>query len=178
MEAVKTVLFLLSILVALLTAGLVAVGGGDGRWEHEGIHRLNFPPQDVFEWVSEPQHRPRWIEGLRTSEEPIEGLQAGAVIVEKFEVDGVRHERRLEITDIEYGKRFAYTTTWDGVDYGLTYEFAPLHSAKKTKIDFTATVQYHGFWPRLMEPVLAGAVREQLYADLERLTSELAATGY
>ena len=127
--------------------------------------------------MSEPKHRTRWIEGLRSSEEPFEGIQAGAVIEEEIEIDGVRHKRRLEITDVEYGKRFAFKTSWDGVDRELAYEIAPLNSAKKTVINFRASVQYHGLWPRLIEPVLAGSVRERLYTDLERLSAELTATG-
>ena len=178
MEVAKSILFVLCILLALAAAGLVAVGGADGTWKHEGIHRVPHSREDIFEWLSTPDRREQWIEGLRSSKESLQGVREGAVIHEQIEVDGVRYDRDVRITAYEPYDRFAYETSWDGVDYAVTYQLAPNRTQRKSVVNFTCEVQYHGFWRKLIEPVLAAPVRERLYSDLDRLSEALTNAGY
>ena len=174
MEALKTVLFVIVLLAGLLTAGLVVVGGGDGHWEHEGIARFPSRSGDVFDWLTGPSYRVKWIDGLVKSQGPAGGVVPGARIAEVIEIDGVRHARVLEVTEVDYGRVFAYRTTCDGVDYEVRYELSALNTARKTRVDFGVTAEYHGFWRKLIEPVLTHALRGRLDRDLDTLATMLA----
>ena len=174
MEALKTVVFLLVILLGLMTVGLVVAGGGDGHWEDKRIARVPTRQQFVFDWLVDPEHRVKWIEGLQESHNPEHRMRKGSRLREVIEIEGERYERTLEVTELVQDKVFAYSTSYGDVDYTIRYELSPLNTARKTRLEVTVTAQYHGLWRKLFEPVLARTLDVRIDQDLETLATKLA----
>ena len=53
-------MLLVSIVVVATIAVLLAASGGDGKFEHKGLTRVEHPKEEVFEFLSRVENLPEW----------------------------------------------------------------------------------------------------------------------
>lgn len=172
MDLLKPLALIVSTLLVLATALLTVIGGADGRWEHEGLVKVQAPPDRVFEYLTDPEMRMRWVGGLVDSEaDPVGRVDEDSCLRETIEVDGQRGNRVLEVTDFQAGSVFAYRTSEGGVDIEMRFTIGAHLSGKRSRIDYHCTAQYPGWKAKVIEPILGHARLSEIEADFERLAA-------
>lgn len=175
METIKSLGLILSVLLALAAAIVTVSGGGDGLWEHDGIVKISAPREQVFEWLTDPEKRQKWVVGLVDSKADRPGwLKEGSRVRETIEVDGERRERILEVTEFEHGSHFAYRTTENGVEITMRYAVGVHLSGARTRIDYTCLAQYPGMLARVIEPILGQRRLSRMQEGFDRLAERVA----
>lgn len=163
----------------LLITGGAAVGllliasGGDGAFEHKGLARVEHSREDVFTWMSDPELRVQWIEGLSTSRSDALRVEKGARLREVVDQDGTRHERTIDVLEAEFGQIFAIRITEPGRTLEVHYRLSPNQSGKRTRVDYTLSGRFDAWWARVWEPFMTADLIEELEADLARLDERL-----
>ncbi len=177
MDTVKSLGMILSILLSITAGLLTMAGGGDGLWKHTGIVTVSAPPDVVFEWLTNPERRKTWIEGMTESRSSSPGrLEKGSRLEETLRLDGKLQVRTVEITEFEEGTVFAYTTTVEGAVVELRYLVGNNMSGRKSRIDYTCSVQFPGVLARVIEPILGHGELGRMEADFARLQQGCSAT--
>ena len=175
MEQLKNVLVLLTI-PALLSVGLLWIaGGGDGVYHHEGILRFDQAPQTVYEWLTEPEHRVEWVDGLASSACDRRAIEPGAVLREVVRDADGRRERDVEVLAAEDGRAFGYAWREPGRTVEVRIQVGVLNSGRKTRLDYQATCSYDAWWARIAEPILGARFIRDLEADFSRLDAAMRA---
>src|SRR5918911_4268790 len=132
------------------------------------IHR---PVEEVFAYVSDVEHGPRYTAGQReahrTSSGPI-GVGSTFATVGTFP----RRAAAFEITEYELNRRLAWKAT-SGARATTTWGFQP--SGPSTRITFTRVADPHGLF-RMPQSLLEGFVNRQVDQDLGALKELLAVT--
>ena len=170
MDILKSLGLILSVLVALATGVLLIGGGGDGRWEHEGVMQVEARRELVHEWLTDPVKRQRWVTGLVDCKaDPPGWLREGTRLLETIEIDGQRRTRTLEVTEIEDGVGFAYHTWDEGVEIEMRYEVGVLFTGGKSRIRYTCSAQYPGWLAKVIEPILGHQRLSAMQEDFDRL---------
>lgn len=169
MEILKT----LGLLLVLGAVGsgvvLFLVGGGDGRWEAERMLKLGASPDRVFELLTEPSERERWVVGLRRSTCESTRVAEGSVLKETRLVDGREIEVVLEVTSYVPGQHFAYRAEIDGVPIEMSYRLAAHLSGQRCRVDYACSAQFSGTWAKLIEPLLGASLLSRIEDDHEHL---------
>jgi uncharacterized protein YndB with AHSA1/START domain len=128
------------------------------------IHR---PLEEVFAYLSDVEHGPRYISGQReahkTSSGPM-GVGTTFVTSGKF----LRRGTTCEVTEYEPNLRLAWQAT-SGARAATTWDFQP--SGPSTRITFTRVADAHGFFrvPRSLLQELANGRVDQDLATLKEL---------
>ena len=170
LETIKTLLALALVAALLGCGGLWVVGGGDAYFEHEGIHRIAKPADEVFKWMTKPDLRRQWVSDLvGTKKNTPGGLDTGTKFTEEFDFGDGRTSQRVQVTGFEPDSLYAVKTTTEDYVLEVTYKFGALHTGKKTRVDFRIEVQFEGGWSKLFEPILAHRLRSRIEDDLEAL---------
>jgi len=168
-----------NILLMLLLAGVAAAvlllvaSGGDAAFEHKGIARVEHAKEDVFEWLSDPELRVQWVDGLTTSKTDAAEVEKGVTLREVVGEGADRHERTLEVLEAEFGSVFSVRITEPGRTLQVQYRLSPNQSGKRTRVDYVLSGQFEAWWARVWEPFLSADLIEELEADLERLNQHL-----
>lgn len=174
MEILK-ILLVFTVLGALLVAGILTVaGGGDGVWQHEGLRTVPAPNVRVFELLTDPDQRELWVEGLVDSRlESGRYVEQGSRLHETLEIDGVRRQRVLEAALCDEPKSLTWRSVEDGVAIEISYRMAAHLTGKQTKLETTCKATFPGWWARIGEPLLGGALLERFESDLDRLEAHV-----
>jgi uncharacterized protein YndB with AHSA1/START domain len=128
------------------------------------IHR---PLEEVFAYLSDVEHGPRYISGQReahkTSSGPM-GVGTTFVTSGKF----LRRGTTCEVTEYEPNLRLAWQAT-SGARAATSWDFQP--SGPSTRITFTRVADAHGFFrvPRSLLQELANGRVDQDLATLKEL---------
>jgi uncharacterized protein YndB with AHSA1/START domain len=132
------------------------------------IHR---PVEEVFAYLSDVEHGPRYISGEReahkTSSGPM-GIGTTFTTSSKY----LRRGATFEITQYEPGRRLAWQAT-SGSGPTTTWDFQP--SGPSTRITFTRVADAHGLF-RLPRSLLQELTNRRVDQDLARLKELLAVT--
>jgi hypothetical protein len=169
MEAIRSILLVLTILGALAVAGLVIVGGYDGRYEGDRMIKINRRGSEVFEWLLVADKREQWVAGLSHSDAPVSAPNPGVKWSEVYAVDGLDVERTIEVTQYVEDKRIGYKTSLEGVAFEIVYELGAHTTGRKTLITATYHVEWEGSWNKLVEPVLSSRVLSRIEGELARM---------
>jgi uncharacterized protein YndB with AHSA1/START domain len=132
------------------------------------IHRS---VEDVFTYLSDVGHGPRYISGQREAHKTSAGpMCIGAT----FATTGKFLHRRAtnEVTEYEPNRRFAWKST-SGARETTTWGFEP--SGPSTRVTFTRVADATGL-VRLAEPVMKGLANGRVDNDLGALKELLAVT--
>jgi uncharacterized protein YndB with AHSA1/START domain len=173
METLKSILFVLMIPLLGTAALLLVAGGGDGEFEDTGIVTIDHPQDLVFEWLTKPEHRKEWIEGLTSSRCDARDVEAGATLKEVVDEGDGPQDRTVEVLQAEYGALVKLRVTEPGRVYEVSYALSVHRSSRRTRIDVSTKGTLEGWWARLVEPILSARIEERIEADLVRLAEKL-----
>lgn len=176
MEALRNLSLILATIAGLLLAGLTAIGGADGRWEHEGMFRVGNAPARTFAWLTEPENRMQWVGGIESCRAE-DRLAPGVRMRETLRVGERRVTRDWEITAFELDRRIAMKTEVDGVRWEIDFLVQTGQSGKRSQVTYQCSVEHEGNWARVVEPILEARFLGRLNDDFERL-EQLAESSY
>jgi len=132
------------------------------------IHR---PVEEVFAYLSEVEHGPRYISGQREARKTSSGPMG---IGTTFATSGkfLRGRTACEVTEYEPNRRFAWKAT-SGAPVATTWDFQP--SGPSTRTTFTRVADAHGLF-RLPQSLLQELANGRVDQDLATLKELLAVT--
>ncbi len=134
--------------------------------QHKVAIQLNRPVEQVFAYLVEPRNLAAWQSNLIEIEQLTAGpLRAGAQIREVRRIGQRPAENRAEVQVFELNHRFALKTTTEP-HVTVSYSFEPHNGGTHLKYEFG--MQTRGLM-RLLEPLIAGAIKRQSGEDLEKL---------
>ena len=132
------------------------------------IHR---PVEEVFAYICEVEHGPRYTSGQReahkTSSGPM-GVGSTFAMSGKF----LRRAAAFEITEYELNRRLAWKAT-SGARATTTWGFQP--SGPSTRVTFARVADAHGLF-RMPQSLLEGFANRRVDQDLGALKELLAVT--
>jgi hypothetical protein len=127
---------------------------------------INCPVEKVFEFAVDQSNLARWQASFVSGEQLTEGPRRVGTRVREIRRMGPRPaEIVAEVTAFEVNKAFA-TRTLSQPQATVNYAFVSENGG--TRIVFKFTLRPQGFL-RLMEPFMAGSLKKDSVADLEKL---------
>jgi len=134
--------------------------------QHEVSLQLSRPAEQVFAFLADTRNLPTWQSNLIEIEQLTAGpLRAGAQIREVRRMGQRPSENLAEVQIFELNKRLTLRTT-TRPHVTVSYEFEP--EREGTRLRYTFVMLTSGLM-RLLEPLIAGAIRKQADQDFERL---------
>jgi uncharacterized membrane protein len=134
--------------------------------QHEVSIQLNRPVEQVFAFLADTRNLPTWQSNLIEIEQLSEGpLRVGTQVREVRRMGQRPSENRAEVQVFEPNKRFALKTTTQPqvtVSYLLDAENGG------TRLQYRFAMLTSGLM-RLLEPLIAGAIKKQSDQDFEKL---------
>jgi uncharacterized protein YndB with AHSA1/START domain len=132
---------------------------------------IHCPVEDVFAYISEVEHGPRYMSGQREAHKTSSGPMG---VGTTFATSGkfLRRGATCEVTEYEPNRRLAWKAT-SGARATTTWGFQP--SGPSTRITFTRASDAHGLFG-LAESLLQGLANGQIDQDLGALKELLAVT--
>lgn len=124
-------------------------------------------PEEVFRFLADVSNLPKWQSGTVKSElisEP--PLAAGSQFREVVLVGPLRLNTICSITELKAPEAFAFEAISRPIDYAGSFRLSV--ESGGTRVSLRAVAQLKGLW-RLMEPVLAGELRKESRAELDKL---------
>ena len=172
----KTMLFVLAIVVVLFVAvlvGLYIAGRRGNGVTHQTSIEIAAPAERVWPWLVDAERVKEWVGGLKTIESltPDKGLEAGARDRLVVEVGGQQHELFSEVTRVEPG-RVVEQRLWQGGAMAwhelARFTIEPLGD-QRVRFVVTANYTYTTTLGVIMEPIIRVAATKKLKEDLARL---------
>lgn len=120
------------------------------------------PPETVFGWLLDPEHRLRWVEGLVESEEAGPGR-----FHEVVEQHGIRARMEVETARSEPPRLVEAHMTGRGVEATVRNRLEP--TPPGTRLTVTVETAYHGLAARLAAPLVSRHADAALERSLSRL---------
>ena len=132
------------------------------------IHR---PVEEVFAYICEVEHGPRYTSGQREAHKTSSGPMG---VGSTFATSGkfLRRAAAFEITEYELNRRLAWKAT-SGARATTTWGFQP--SGPSTRVTFTRVADAHGLF-RMPQSLLQGFANGRVDQDLGALKELLAIT--
>ncbi len=136
---------------------------------HEVSMYLNRPVEQVFAYLIDPNNLRAWQSNLIETKQLTEPLGVGTRFREVRRMDPRQADIQAEITAFAPNKHFA-TKTLTKPQVIVSYSFE--RKNRGTQLNYKFTMQTSGFM-RLLEPLIAGSIRQDTKSDFERLKSVL-----
>ena len=134
--------------------------------QHEVSIQLSRPVDQVFAFLADPRNLPTWQSNLIEIEQLSEGpLRAGAHIREVRRIGQRSSENRAEVQVFEPNKRLALKTT---TRPQVTVSYSVDAENGGTRLQYKFVMLTSGLM-RLLEPLIAGAIKKQSDQDFEKL---------
>lgn len=132
---------------------------------------VNRPPQEVFDYLTDPANDTKWrstvISAEWTSEGPV-GVGSTQHSVDKFL--GRKMESTAEVTVWDPPNQFAWKSTSGPIPFNLMLKFEPKDDG--TQLTFGGSAELGGFF-KLAEGLAGKQMEKQVYADFENLKDVL-----
>jgi uncharacterized protein YndB with AHSA1/START domain len=173
MDALKSLLLLLTVVAVATVAILLMASGGDAAFTLEGLTRIDHPRDDVYEELSEPAERLKWMQGLTECRSDTARIAVGTTLKETIQDAQGRHQRTVEVLEAEPGEVFAVRILEPGRQLEVRYHLAPHQSTHRTRVDFKVSGHFDAWWARVLEPFMSSDVGKEIEADLARLGEHL-----
>jgi uncharacterized protein YndB with AHSA1/START domain len=147
------------------------------RREVEDTIDIARPPEQVFAYVTNPEHWPQWsgpVIEVRSAQAGALTLDATFTVVAKLV--GRQFETQSRVTEVVENRLLAYTSTSGPVPSTFTWRFDPTDAGTRvTQTVSTDDEQVVGTFFRLGFPLIEAAYRRQMAADLATLKDILEA---
>jgi uncharacterized protein YndB with AHSA1/START domain len=128
------------------------------------------PPQDVFPWLLEADHVPRWTSHLERYE-PEGAVGPGSTIRQRLEVSGHTFDVALEVVRYDPPRQAETRFSTNGIDVEANYTLAP--DGTGTRLTQSLEAKARSLSARLIVPAVQPRLERKLIADLERLQTLL-----
>ena len=130
------------------------------------------PPQEVFAWLLEAEHVPKWTGHLDRYEQVSDGpIRQGARVRQVLDVSGRRIDVELEVTAYDPPRSAESRFSTNGIDVVNHYALEP--SGAGTRLTQSVEAKATSFGARMLVPLVQPRLEEKLTEDLERLRSTL-----
>lgn len=127
---------------------------------------INRPVEQVFAFLSDPQNRSKWQANLVKSEKVTDGSVRLGTRLREFRQMGRREvETHVEVTSLESNQRFSTKTITKPLVTD-NYMFESENGGTRIRHQYTMTTS--GIM-RLLEPLIAGSVKNGLNESFENL---------
>ncbi len=137
---------------------------------------INRPPEEVFDYVANPENLPEWSGIVLEVRKEAQGeLREGDRFTAVAKFLGRRFETPMEVTSHDPPRRHSDRSTGGPFEQEYTYTFVETEGGA-TRLTQVAEGEPGGFF-RLVGPVLEMAGRRQFRADLQTLKDLLEAEG-
>lgn len=134
--------------------------------QYEISVQINQPVEKVFAYLADARNLHNWQADLIENEQLTEGpIRAGSRFREIRQTGPRKSTIQAEITAFEPNKRFA-TKTIVGPQATVQYAFNSEQGG--TRVTYHFSLQTSGLM-RLMEPLIAGSIKQGAEADFEKL---------
>ncbi len=134
---------------------------------------INRPLEEVFAFVTNLEHAPRWLPDVTRIELLTPGpLRVGSRFKETRLMKGKEHSAVIEVSVHEPPHRHAASATMMGVTATYHYHFSPDGSG--TRVHLVAEVAGRGLG-KLLVPMVTGAMKKQDGDQLDRLKAAIEA---
>ncbi|HNB41870.1 MAG TPA: SRPBCC family protein [Anaerolineales bacterium] len=134
--------------------------------QYEVSVHINQPVEKVFAYLADARNLRNWQADLIENESLTEGpIRVGSRFREVRQTGPRKSNIQAEITAFEPNKRFATKTV---VGPQVTVQYAFNAEQGGTKITYQFSLQTSGFM-RLMEPLMAGSIKQGAEADFQKL---------
>ena len=125
-------------------------------------------PAQVFTYLNNTDHLKKWLSGLVDIEALTEGgNRVGAKTKQRYQENGREFEMFEEILIYEPNQRVKIKGNADF--FSLQAEYRLSEVPEGTRLDFESSTRFHSFFLRLLSPLMAGAAKKRIKADLGRL---------
>lgn len=134
-------------------------------------------PMDVYAYVTDVERIPEWqhVAGIKKVTKQTSGpLAVGSTFTMERQARGGLATIRAEVTALEPGSRFDFHTVDDD---GFTGDFATTLTPQDggTDLHWAVRMQPPNLLYRLLQPIIAGAIRKAASADFVELRKKLEA---
>ena len=160
-------------LVVIAVVVLLALGGGRGLGEYMTSIEIARPAPVVFSWITEPPRVKSWV-GWLIDIKSLTPEKTGVGVREIWVMEDRNNDnQRMEIlqeTTRHQPNRLLETrvNVPDGFSGTIVMELEPLGESR-TRLTYRASIQFHHWLAKLMEPVISRSARQKLVEDFERL---------
>ncbi len=175
MKWLKKVLKIILLLVVVGVLGLYLYGFRPGAGQNSATVEINRPSAQVWRYLTHDDLVKSWVSGLeviRHETKELTGVGARLYLEERYEKELAKME--MTITSFDPPRRMAFTIEGLGDSssgFTETGEYALVEQDGDTRLTLSAFSVYHGFLPRLFEPLITPAAQKKLEGDLARLKS-------
>jgi uncharacterized protein YndB with AHSA1/START domain len=147
------------------------------RREVEHSTDIARPPEEVFPFVTNPEHWPQWSAlVIAVRSEPPGPLTANGTFTVVAKLLGRQFETHSRVTEVVENRLLAYTSTSGPVPSAFTWRFDPTDAGTRvTETVSTDDEEVVGAFFRLAFPLIEAAGRRQMKADLATLKDLLEA---
>lgn len=136
--------------------------------------RISRPPEDVFDFMTDPANTPSWLPSVQVLEQISPGpLTVGAKLREVRRLGGTESEAELQVTKFQRPHAYSVQATLGGLDASIHYTFDPEHGG--TKVDVVCEVDGQAF-SKAKAPIVAWLMKRQdkdQLKNVERLIAEV-----
>jgi uncharacterized protein YndB with AHSA1/START domain len=134
------------------------------------------PPEDVFAYVTNPEHWPQWSAPVIE----VRSRQAGTLTPDTTftvvaKLVGRQFETESRVTEVVENRLLAYTSTSGPVPSTFTWHFDPTDAGTRLTQTVSTDDEQVGVFFRLGFPLIEAAYRRQMTADLATLRDLLEA---
>ena len=134
--------------------------------EFTNVITIERAPHDVFEFVSNLEHVPKWNYAIVETRKASEGPVSVGTRYQQVRSLPSRSEETLEVTEFEPDRRFAFEGGLGPFEATLTYEFEGIGGG--TRLTNTADLEARGI-AKLAAPIASGRIRGAVAENLEAL---------
>jgi uncharacterized protein YndB with AHSA1/START domain len=132
------------------------------------------PADQVFAYVADPRNYSKWMEGVTGAQSGGGSLHSGAPVHMQGRVAMWKLDGPMQLTAYEPPRVFGLQGTVGPLFFDGKWEFEPRGSAE-TRVTVTGAFEMAGIW-RLLEPLLAGEVRNGEAKELVKIKEQLEGT--
>jgi uncharacterized protein YndB with AHSA1/START domain len=128
------------------------------------------PPEEVFAYVTNPEHWPQWSGPvIEVRPEHPGPLTANGTFTVVAKLVGRQFETHSTVTEVVENRLLAYTSTSGPVPSTFTWRFDPTKTGTRLTQTVSTDDEQVGTFFRLGFPLIEAAYRRQMAADLATL---------
>lgn len=158
---------LLLLLLGVLGLWIAGMRSGHGHFETSVM--INRPISVVYAALTNPEITQKWVSGIVEIKQLTPGdTKVGSKLLLVEYVDGRKVRMEEEITLLNPPHLVKYTTIGLGEPSSQFTEYGEYRLEEvegMTKFTMNSQIEYHGFFYRLIEPLLTPAVRDKFSGD-------------
>lgn len=132
---------------------------------------INRPPQEVFDFISNPPNAAQYIENIQASHKVSDGpVGVGTVFSETRLINGKEATAELVVSRYDPPSSFGIGNETQGIQVNYTYRFAPEKGG--TQVTWVCELEASGL-KKMMLPMVAGIMKKEDGDHLQKVKAIL-----